>query len=252
MIHLRTFGDISLSASDGGAHKSPLLDHPKRLALFLYLAREPGLAHQRDSLLAVFWPESTAAHARNSLRQSLHVIRSALGDTVVLSQGSGCVIVPHQLVTSDISAFHGALATDRMVDALELYRGEFLSGFYLKGAPTFERWVDTEREHAKRLAADAASRHAGRLEKKGDYQEALRYFERARELSPFNEWIARRHIWLLAAVGNRGEAVDEYRTFCERLRVDLGVLPSTTTASLGRRIRTHTVHPIDAQVTSAH
>lgn len=236
MIHLRTLGEISLSTVDGHPLQSSLLDHPKRLGLFLYLAREPGLAHQRETLLALFWPDSEAARARNALRQSLHVIRASLGSKVVSSRGVAGLVVPIEEVATDIAAFHRALALGQKKRALDSYRGEFLRGFYIDDAPSFERWADNEREHARWLAADAAAALARTHEQEGDRHTALRYFKRARALAPFNESIARRHIWLLAAIGNRAEAVQEYRTFSERLYLDLGVRPSAATVQLGERV----------------
>lgn len=252
MIHLRTFGAISLSTADGHPLHSTLLDHPKRLGLFLYLAREPGLAHQRENLLAMFWPDSEVARARNALRQSLHVIRSLLGDKVIRSRGIGCLVVPAEEVTTDICSFHRALTLKRVSEALELYRGEYLSGFYVDDTPPFERWVDTERENARWLAAEAAAGYARRLEQSGDRTAALRSLKRARSLAPFNESIARRHIWLLAAVGNRAEAVREYRTFSERLHVDLGVSPSAATVQLGERVLLEGLTSSPRRVGGAH
>lgn len=252
MIHVRTLGDISLRTADGQVLRSTLLDHPKRLGLFLYLAREPGVAHQRESLLALFWPDSEVSRARNALRQSLHVIRASLGTEVVRSRGVGCVVVPTQEVSSDICFFHRALATEKLEDALALYGGEYLSGFYIDEVPPFERWVDNQREQARWLAGEAAVGLARRLEQQGDRARALRLFKRARSLAPFNESIARRHIWLLAAVGNRAEAVREYRLFAEQLKVDLGVAPSAATVQLGERVRLSDGNDVGQRARGAH
>ena len=238
MWYLRTFGEIGLTTADGAPHTA-LLDHPKRLAVFLYLAREPGVGHQRENLLAMFWPESTSAKARNALRQSLHVIRATMGSDVIVGQGPGGVVVPPHQVVCDAARFTAALARGRSEEALELYRGEYLSGFYLDGAPEFERWVDREREHAQRLAAQAAEERALEHQDAGRLDAALRCIRRARELAPYNESAARQHIALLASQGNRAQAATEYRTFRRRLGVDLGVTPSPATDRLWQRLRNH-------------
>ncbi|MBA2671622.1 MAG: winged helix-turn-helix domain-containing protein [Gemmatimonadetes bacterium] len=58
-----------------------VLAQPKRFALLAYLAlANPGAFSRRDTLLALFWPESDTERARSSLRSSLHSLRKALGD----------------------------------------------------------------------------------------------------------------------------------------------------------------------------
>jgi DNA-binding SARP family transcriptional activator len=47
----------------------------KQLALLVYLATEQCSAHSRESLLALFWPEETAASAQNNLRVTLSRLR---------------------------------------------------------------------------------------------------------------------------------------------------------------------------------
>src|SRR5437764_6836303 len=69
MIELRMLGEIRLRTdSPDGVEVAALLGQPKRLALLAYLASPaPGTWHRRDMLLALFWPELDAAHARTAL-----------------------------------------------------------------------------------------------------------------------------------------------------------------------------------------
>ncbi|MGH8801126.1 MAG: hypothetical protein ACREX6_02370, partial [Casimicrobiaceae bacterium] len=65
-----------------------LLAQPKRIALLACIAlegREGGV--RRDTVTALFWPDSNAARARGALRQSIHFIRGILGDDVLRSDG---------------------------------------------------------------------------------------------------------------------------------------------------------------------
>ncbi len=237
MLFLRTLGAIDLRDSGSDGERPTLVDHPKRLALFVYLAREPGTGHQRDSLLATFWPDSAAPKAKNALRQSLHVIRQSLGPEVLMSDRSGCVRLDASMVVSDVQRFHEAVLAGQGEEALALYTGDFLPGFHLKRAPEFEHWVDNERSGARRLAGEVAAEIARRRERSGDYLGSLRFVRRARELSPFNERLARRHIELLARGGDSARAMEEYITFRDRLASELGVQPSAETVALARRVR---------------
>src|SRR5687768_6687484 len=88
MIYLRTLGALELRDSQGQELRA-LLAQPKRVALLAYLAvASPRGFHPRDKLLALFWPEHDTEHARNSLNQSVHAIRRALGADAIVS-GTG-------------------------------------------------------------------------------------------------------------------------------------------------------------------
>src|SRR5256884_5668442 len=88
MVEFRLLGTLSLRTADGRDAGS-LLSQPRRLALLAYLAAAtPRGPHRRDTLLALLWPELDQEHARAALRQSLHVLREALGDDVVVTRGA--------------------------------------------------------------------------------------------------------------------------------------------------------------------
>jgi len=56
------------------------------MALLALLGGSPGSPLSRDKVTALLWPESTAANARASLSDTLHILRKALGeDPIVLS-----------------------------------------------------------------------------------------------------------------------------------------------------------------------
>src|SRR3712207_387874 len=60
------------------------LGRTKALALLAYLAvtRQP---QDRDALLALFWPEFDAASARNNLRRELSLLRTTVGEQVLVA-----------------------------------------------------------------------------------------------------------------------------------------------------------------------
>src|SRR5213596_2456016 len=140
MIELRMLGRLSLTGADGREVRM-LLGQPRRFALLAYLAAEspPGF-HRRDSLLALFWPELDQEHARAALRQALHVVRDALGADAVASQGDEEIGVDAAQVSCDVVAFERAVNREQFREALDLYAGDFLEGFFISDAPEFERW----------------------------------------------------------------------------------------------------------------
>src|SRR5437867_13370549 len=74
-LKLRLFGGFEAALPSGAPISLPT---KKAQALLRYCALQPGQAHQREKLAALLWGDSEEANARNSLRQTLFVLRSAL------------------------------------------------------------------------------------------------------------------------------------------------------------------------------
>src|SRR5256885_4907390 len=140
-----------------------------------YLAAAvPDGLQRRDTLLALFWPEASATKARASLSQTLYILRNALGEQAIVTHGDDEVGVSRDVVWCDVKAFEAALDGGRLEDALTLYRGELLNGFFLSDAPEFERWVERERERLRERAAEGAGAWAAKSTAAGDTVQAAR------------------------------------------------------------------------------
>jgi hypothetical protein len=61
----------------------------------------------------------------------------------------------------------------RLAEALALYEGDFLAGFFLSEAAGFETWASAERERLHRLAVDALGRLGCWQLERGDYSSAV-------------------------------------------------------------------------------
>src|SRR5438552_3599545 len=152
MVEFRLLGTVNLTTADGRDARG-LVAQPRRLALLAYLAAAtPRGTHRRDSLLALFWPELDQPRARAALRQSLYVLREVLGPAALVSHGNEEIGLDFAVVRCDVAEFDCAIAAGRLTEALDLYRGELLEGFFISGAPDFERWQDDERRCLRETA----------------------------------------------------------------------------------------------------
>ena len=236
MIEFRTLGPIGLLGLDGQELRS-LLSQPKRLALLAYLAVAGGEApKRRDTLLGVFWPELDQQHARAALRKALYDLRTALRDGVLPGKGEETLVLDWTAIWCDVAEYESALRGEDWARALELYRGDFLEGFFLSDTPAFEQWMETERSRLRDLASDAALTLAER-DGAGNGVVAKRYVRRALELSPDDEGVLRRAIVALDRAGNRAEAVAVYDGFSKRLAEEYEVEPSPETQELIDAVR---------------
>ena len=217
----------------------------KALALLAYVALEGEAT--RDTLAALFWPESDEARAKGSLRRTLTGLRSALGEGVVVSDRRR-IRLADDLVASDVSRFRSALSRGRghghddadvcprCVPHLDLalaeYRGDFMEGFVIGGAPQWEDWARVAAEGLRLECARAAERLAAGHAAAGRYRTAIAVAQKWIELDVLQE-PAHRYLMLLHAWdGNRAGAIEAYRRCTAVLDDELGVPPLEETTEL--------------------
>jgi DNA-binding SARP family transcriptional activator len=226
-------------------------------ALLAYLAMHAGTPCRRTSLAGLLWSDYDESSALTNLRQALRRLRTAIGDserTPPFLQVTRTTIAlnPKSDHWLDVDAFSEALdavrshahrrpetcavCAERLAEAVELYRGEFLAGFSLDSA-LFEEWMVVERERLHGQALQALGHLAAYHEAQGEFQEAVRYARRQLELEPWREEAHRALMRALALSGQRSAALAQYEACREVLREELGVEPAEETRALYERIR---------------
>ncbi|HYS19624.1 MAG TPA: BTAD domain-containing putative transcriptional regulator [Gemmatimonadales bacterium] len=237
MVEFRLLGTLSLVTADGREAGS-LLTQPRRLALLAYLAAAtPQGPHRRDTLLALFWPELDQEHARAALRQSLHVLRSALGANAMLSRGDEEIGLDFERIWCDVAAFARAIDGGQTEQALDLYRGNLLEGFFISDAPEFERWLESERARLSGVAARTARTLAESCERRGDLSTAVQWARRAIGLAPNDEGLLRQLIAVLDRNGDRAGALQAYEQFAQYLAEEYEAEPAAETKALLAAVR---------------
>lgn len=236
-FRFRALGTLDLRNTSGEEIGS-VLTQRKRLAVFVYLAlAKPRGFHQRDRLLGLFWAELEEDRARNALNKAVHHLRVSLGDDVVQRRGDGDVSLDFGSLECDVLEFERAVEEDRLEEALSLYAGDLLPGFYLEDAWEFEQWLDRERTRLRDMAREAAWTLSERAEAAGSIEGAVRWGQRAVELSPGNEIGFRRYLLLLDRIGDRARAMREYEAFVRELAATYEVEPSPETRRLVEMIQ---------------
>jgi serine/threonine-protein kinase len=235
MTDLRLLGALEIRSSHPGQHRNGLTQ-PKRVALLLYLAlAEPAGLHLRDQLLAMFWPEADDASARHSLRNALHALRHALGDSAIVTRGEAWVGLDFDALRCDVLDLRAHLAAGRVGDAMALWAGELAPGFFVSGAPDFERWLDEQRAFLRQAMRTAAWKRADALAGSGDRE--LDAVRQAMRLDPGNEAGAARLMRQLALTGDRTGALQVYEDLTDWLARELETGPSAETQALAIEIR---------------
>ena len=113
---LRTLGPPALN--DEAGKSPPSLGWGKPLALLCFLAVR-GHA-PRDEVVDLLWREMEPERARNTFRQALHRLRSALGEELLPQDREFVRLVRSPRLVIDLALFEEAAAAGRVEDALDL------------------------------------------------------------------------------------------------------------------------------------
>lgn len=230
----------------------------KARALLAYLAVDADRPHRRESLASLFWPERPQHAAHNSLRQALFSVRRAIGDQD--AQPPFLLITRHAVQFNptsdfwlDVAAFIERLSTSqehthpqletcrlciqRLEQAADLYRGDFLEGLTLSDSLAFEEWALLKREWLHSRVLDALRSVADYHEQQGNYGQARDRARQQIELDPWREEAHQQLMRLLALTGQRQAALAQYETCRRILTQELGIEPSQDTTDLYHRIQ---------------
>jgi DNA-binding SARP family transcriptional activator/regulation of enolase protein 1 (concanavalin A-like superfamily) len=214
--------------------------------LLAYLAYYRRRSHPREALIDLLWPEADPGAASNSLSQALSSLRHQLeppgvptGAVLVANRAS--VRLNPEAVTTDTEEFEAALHAaasagshpERMrwlAQAVDLYRGELLAGYY-------ENWVLEQREWLAESYFQALSQLLALLEQAGDLPHALEYARQGVLADPLREEARRDLMRLYAAVGQPGAALRQYGELERLLEQELATAPAAATCALAEEIR---------------
>jgi len=199
----------------------PLPQSSQRFMAYLALQDRP---RSRAHVAGALWPEATDQHANANLRSVLWRAHQPLDGLV------------------EVGARHLFLASDVAVDVRELLalarllldsggRGELKdTDLRLLTADVLpdwsEEWVVSERERVRQLRLHALEALCARFTQAGRIGDAVEAGLAAVEADPFRESAHRVLMLAHLAEGNRAQVMDQYRSYRQLLRQELGVGPS--------------------------
>ncbi len=264
----------SLSLSVFGSFQAILDERPlqkfrtnKVQALLIYLTVEAAdhpIAHRRDALMELLWPGLPLKSAQNNLRQTIYLLRKVIpelntkggGATApfLISQHQTVQINPEIVYDLDAAQFsrlldetrnhdHASLLSctecqTQMEQAVSLYRGPFLTDFYLADSSAFEDWAWAKREAFRRQALDALETLTSIHMRRAAYPQARSAAERQLAIDSLRESAYRQLMEILARSGQASEAAALYETCRRRLRDELGMEPTERTTAVYQQILT--------------
>ena len=218
-VEIRMLGRLEV----GGSPELP--PSRKVRALLAYLALSPRPV-SRSQLCELLW--DAPSDPRGELRWSLSKIRGLLKDSLITSGDlvhlSGCPVDALEVARAADPGVE-KLSFDRQKELLALFRGDFLEGLEMDGAPVFDGWLTAQRRRFRSIYAALLEQ----LASTAPDEEAWLYLEKWRELAPFDP---RTHQALLAALARAGKVREGEEHLASATRLfeaeGLDVLPLKT------------------------
>lgn len=232
MLEVRLLGAFEVRYKEGliyiaGRHEQ---------SLFAYLLLNSNIYHRREKLAALLWPDSSDEAARENLRHVLWRIRKALPSPpmleYLLTDDLAITFNASTNLWLDVSILKAAgecKHADELIEALSVYKGELLPGFY-------DNWVILEREYLNYIFEHNMARLMSILRSECRWLDILEWGERWLSLGQKSEPAYRALMQAYMEKGEMSKVADTY-TRCVRSLGELGLEPSEQTKKLFENLK---------------
>jgi predicted ATPase len=150
----------------------------------------------------------------------------------------------------DLREFESACQSDdpgHWQTAVNLYRGDFLEGFFLDGEPVFEDWLLGERRRLREQLLLVLQKLVKYYWGRHQYTQAIHHTRHLLALEPLREESHRWLMTLLAQSGQRTLALAQYEACVQLLDEQLATVPGRETTVLYTQIRDGKLAPVTAE-----
>jgi TolB-like protein len=234
MFRMRTLGGAVVEGPVGPVEGSASQRKPLAFLALLASAGERGMS--RDRIIAYLWPGVASDRAGHRLTQLVYALRRDLAADDLISGSPDLRLNPERF-DSDVRHFSVAREAGRLEQAVGLYAGPFLDGFFLPDNPEFEQWIDMERARLARDYAELVETLAAAAQAQGDHRHAVHWWQRLADHDPLSSRVTVELMSALAAAGNRAAALDRAQAYQELLRRQLEATPNPAVLALAEHLR---------------
>jgi len=218
--------------------------------LFYYLLLNQQKFHTREQIATLFWGDSPSPTARKNLRntlwrlnQAFQSVGSSLED-LISTEGEHLSFRNAENLELDIDQFEMAIGLSQysssqeltvnqvsiLESAVDIYKGDLLESVY-------EDWCLYERERLRLAFINILLQLVDHHVRKGTYSRGLEYGRRVLKLDPTREKVHRHIMMIHWLAGDREAALQQYRSCCDVLQIQLGLEPMGETKQLYESIR---------------
>lgn len=248
------FGKFDIVRSDQGMG---VIKSRKVQELLSYLLLYRNHPQSRESLVELLWGDQSPAKSKKYLRQTLWLLQSSLkdgcdsSDPILLVDDEWIQINPSIDFRMDAARFeqiynsvNGKRAQELaptdfklMQKAIHLYKGDLLEGWY-------QDWCLMERERFEIMYLMLLDKSVQFCEIHQDYATGLIYAAEILRHDQAYERAHRQMMRLYFLIGDRAQALRQYKKCAIALRNELDIKPSEETTQLYEKMRSDTFDPL--------
>ncbi len=223
----------------------------RAMPLLAYLAIN-GQPQSRETLASLLWTDSSQKQALAALRTTLWRLKSAGLEEWITLERNEIALNHNKNINIDVLSFkvfldrcneHGhppsqicLFCTPSLTRAIELYRGEFMKGFNISKALTFDDWRMQQSETLESLHLNALERLVRCHRTFGDFNLAIQYARIWLSVDRLNENAHSQLLQLYSITGQRTAAISQYKHYKDLLSRELGVDPTEEMTALYRQV----------------
>lgn len=214
--------------------------------IFFYLLSSPA-GRTKEEITADIWPDSPPAKATSNLHINLYRARRAIHPLVILTDGSRYRINPHLRVWFDVTEFnqllnqaessplHDKCKLSSLEQAIQLYRGPFLSEVY-------SEWAERKRQDLEGKFLKALYLLARLDGENSQHARAISLLERFIAIDPYHDEVYCQLMEEHLALGDAVSASRTYKRYVEGVAREMDCLPSAHMRDLHLRLFTRATH----------
>ncbi|WP_246843205.1 AfsR/SARP family transcriptional regulator [Allokutzneria sp. NRRL B-24872] len=237
---LRLLGEVAAdTGGDTGGRPVDLGPAKQRLVLAA-LAVDAGRVVPAERLAVRVWGEDVPRRARATLHSYISRLRQALdgvADVIIERRASGYALISESVDLHRFRALRAeavgqadeARAERLLTEALQLWRGEALTG-------VGGEWIEGERARLERERLDARRELADARLRLGQGEQLVVELAALAAEHPLDEHVADQYMRALHQAGRTADALEHYREVRDRLVEELGTDPGAALQELHRRL----------------
>ena len=228
---IKLFGGLQIIQNE-----QPLtIARQRERTLLTYLLLHPNVAHRREKLIELLWPESDSERSGRNFANVLYRLQQVVGKAWIVAEGSALRLAPTPDLVVDLWRFdqlYKGVEDDALQEAITLYAGDLFTTTANLLPDQHDDWLLPLQTHYHECFLNALQRLGQRHEQAQRWDDAQQCYQRLRRSDPLHEDAYAGLMRVYARLGRLTDVTACYRELEALLQQELAAAPSSTLRAL--------------------